>query len=190
MKKEKPTAKVFIISGPSGAGEDSVIEGLKKIINFNRVITTVTRKKRTGESEKHPYYFITVDKFKKLIKEQALLEWAIVYGDYRGCTKQEISRLLKLKRPILWKVDWQGVKTIKKALPEAVSIFVAPASYQSLEKRLIARGTDSVATIKERKAETIEWLKHKSVYDYVIINADGKLKQTIQKVAKIIKNRL
>ncbi len=177
---------IFVISGPSGAGEDSVINGLRKKMKFNRVITTVTRAKRAGEANKRPYYFISVPAFKKLIETDAFVEWAIVYGDYRGCTKAEIERLLKLKAPILWKADWQGVKTIKKQFPGTVAVFVTPTSYHVLEDRLIKRGVDSIETIKKRAAETKDWLKQKKVYDHVVYNKEGKLTETIEKVYAIL----
>lgn len=183
----KPKTKIFIISGPSGAGEDSVISALEKKIKFNRVVTTVTRKKRSSEKQGKPYYFITVKKFKEMIKNKKFVEWAIVYGDYRGCTKKEINRLQKDTRPILWKVDWQGVKTIKKFLPETIAIFIAPPSLQILKKRLIKRGQDSIQTIQQRTEFTKNWLKHKNVYNYIVTNAEGKLAETIKKIEGIIK---
>lgn len=182
--------KIFIISGPSGAGEDSVIRGLQQRTRFKRVITTVTRKKRPGEKQGKPYYFISKEKFKKMIKNQEFIEWAKVYGDFRGCTKKEIQRIKKFNQPILWKVDWQGVKTIKKIMPEVVSIFIAPPSYQILEKRLIKRKKDTLKTIKKRKKFTLEWLKHSNVYDYIIINQENQLKKTINQIEKIIKKHL
>ena len=188
MNKRK--TKIFIISGPSGAGEDSVIEALHKKIAFNRVITTVTRKPLRGERQGRPYYFISIPQFKKLIAQKQLVEWAMVYGDYRGCTRRELNRLLKLKKPILWKVDWHGVRDIKKFLPEAVAIFIAPPSYEILEERLRRRGRDSLREIKRRKKFTQEWLKHKNIYDYVVINYQGKFRQTVQRAAQIIKKEL
>ena len=186
----KPKTKIFIISGPSGAGEDSVITALEKKIKFNRVVTTVTRKKRPGEKQGKPYYFITVKKFKEMVKNKEFIEWAIVYGDYRGCTKKEIERLKKDPKPILWKVDWQGVKTIKKILPETIAIFVAPPSIQTLRKRLIKRGQDSLQTIKKRTEFTKNWLKHKNVYNYVVTNKEGKLTETTKKIEGLIKDEL
>jgi guanylate kinase len=187
---KKNNAKIFIISGPSGVGEDAVIDGLKKKINFHTVITTVTRKKRPGESQGHPYYFISEKKFQAMLERKEFIEWAVVYGVYRGCTIKEIRRLLELEKPIIWKVDWQGVKTIKKFCPEAVAIFITVPSYQILVKRLIKRGLDSAAVIKNREKFTKNWLKHKGTYDYTVINQEGKLKQTIDKIEKIINKEL
>lgn len=187
VKNEKP-ANIFIISGPSGAGEDAIIDGLKKKIKFNTVITTVTRKKRKNEKQGRPYYFITEKKFKKLLQEKKFIEWAYVYGCYRGCTFSEIKRLKKIGRPIIWKVDWKGVKTIKKIFPEAVAIFITVPSYQTLIKRLEKRGLDSKTTIKTREKYTKNWFKQKKLYDIAVVNKDGKLNEAISKVESIIKN--
>ncbi|MFA6255131.1 MAG: guanylate kinase [Patescibacteria group bacterium] len=187
----KKQNKIFIISGPSGVGEDVIIDGLKKKIKFNQLTTTVTRKMRVGERQGKPYYFITAKKFKTMIKNKEFVEWAIVYGDYRGCPKKEIKRLLKLNKPILWKVDWQGVKTAKKTFPgQVVAIFIIPDSYQILEKRLVKRGWDSIQTIKNRKKFTLEWFKHKSIYDYIVVNHQGKLRQAINETVTIIREEL
>lgn len=102
-----------------------------------------------------------------------------------------MTRLLKLNKPILWKVDWQGVKTAKKIFPgQVVAIFIVPDSYQILEKRLVKRGWDSIKTIKNRKRFTLNWFKHKKIYDYTVINHQGKLRQTINQTAAIIKKEL
>jgi guanylate kinase len=176
----------FIISGPSGAGEDSVIEGLGKKIKFERVITTVTRKKRAGEKEGKPYHFITVSKFKKMIKNKEFWEWAQVYGDYRGATHKELNRLIRRKSLALWKVDYQGAETIKKKMPEVLSIFISPPSLASLKERLIKRGQDPLDVIKKRMPFTKKWLKHTESYDYIVINKEDKLQETTNKVFKIL----
>ena len=183
-------SKIFIISGPSGAGEDSVINGIRKKIKFNRIRTTITRKPRNIERQGKPYFFTTPKKFKVMIANHEFIEWAIVYGDYRGATKKEVNRVLKLKKPVIWKVDWQGVRAIKKALPETVAIFIKPSSYKVLEKRLFSRHLDTPQTIKSREQESKDWLKKNKMYDYVVINEDGKLTQTIKRVEMIIKKEL
>ncbi len=180
----------FIISGPSGAGEDSVIEGLGKRIKFERVITTVTRGKRLGEKEGKPYHFITVPKFKKMIKNKEFWEWAKVYGDYRGATHKELNRLKRKKILVLWKVDYQGAETIKKKMPEVLSISISPPSLASIEKRLVKRGQDSLEVIKKRMPFTKKWLKHTKGYDYIVVNKENKLKETIDRVFKILMKSL
>jgi guanylate kinase len=187
----KKQNKIFIISGPSGAGEDAVIDGLKKKIKFNHLITMVTRKMRPGERQGNPYHFVTVKKFKEMIKGDKFIEWAVVYGDYRGCPKKEMTKLLKLNEPIIWKADWQGVETAKKIFTDlVVAVYINTPSYKILERRLVLRGWDSMQTIENRKKFTLEWFKHKGIYDYIVTNYEGKLDQTIDKIEKIIKKEL
>lgn len=187
MIKPKIRKTVFsIISGPSGAGEDSVIEGLKKKIKLERVITVVTRKKRRGEKKGKPYYFVSIPKFKKMIEGGEFVEWAKVYGDYRGSTKKEIARLKKKKILALWKIDFQGVEIVKKKMPEVISIFIYPPSEEVLEGRLIKRGQDSLEVIRKRRAFTRKWLNHKKNYDYVVVNRENKLVKTINEVLGIL----
>ncbi|HLD30743.1 MAG TPA: guanylate kinase [Patescibacteria group bacterium] len=180
----------FIISGPSGAGEDSVIEGLKDKIKYERVITTVTREKRIGEREGFPYYFVSRKKFESMINKDAFIEWADVYGDYRGATKKEIERLNKKNTLALWKVDFQGVETIKKKIPGVLSVLILPPSLKVLEERLIKRKTDTPETIKKRLPFTKKWLKQRKSYDYTVINEENKLKETIDRVLRILLENL
>ena len=180
----------FIISGPSGAGEDSVIEGLKDKIKYERVITTVTREKRIGEREGFPYYFVSRKKFESMINKDAFVEWVDVYGDYRGATKKEIGRLNKKNILALWKVDFQGVETIKKKIPGVLSVLILPPSLKVLEERLIKRKTDTPETIKKRLPFTKKWLKQRKSYDYTVINEENKLKETIDSVLRILLENL
>lgn len=181
---------IYIISGPSGAGEDSVLEIIDKDLGANRVITTVTRNMRPHEKQGQPYYFVDRLTFEKMLANDEFIEWAEVYGDLRGCTKQEISRLQALDRPILWKVDWQGVRSLKKIFPKAVAIFIMPPDYETLERRLVKRDTDDPEVIKKRADFSRDWLNHQEVYDHVVINADGALDQTIAQVKAIIQSDL
>ncbi len=184
MKKE---AKIFLISGPSGAGEDVIIDGVNERLPLTPVITTVTRGMRRGEAQGDPYYFISEEEFKKRLENNEFAEWAYVYNCYRGCTHAEIQRLLKLGRPIVWKLDWHGVISVKKLYPQAVSIFITVPDYDTLVRRLEKRGLDSPATIREREGFTREWLEKGDVYDYTVINRDGELDKAISEVEEIIR---
>lgn len=186
--------RLFIISGPSGAGEDSVIRGLKKHFKITRVVTTVTREKRKGEKEGEPYYFISKKEFEKGIKKGEFAEYADVYGYLYGTTFKELKKVQKecekSNKIEFWKIDWQGVKTVKKQHPDIISILIEPTSIKSLEKRLIKRGQDSLPVIQKRLAAAKIWLKHKDIYDYRVLNCDGKIDEAVEKAAKIIKKHL
>ncbi|MGC9048615.1 MAG: guanylate kinase [Patescibacteria group bacterium] len=180
-------SKLFVISGLSGAGKDSVIEGLRKEnLNFNWVITTTTRPMRSGESEGRPYHFVSKEEFEKMIQNNELLEWALVYGYYYGLQKKDVEKLLKEDKPVILKIDYQGAKTIKNKFPEVIVIFIIPPSLEILEKRLRTRGQDSEEVIKKRLAEAEKELSTLDQWDYVVKNEEGKLEKTVRQIKKII----
>ena len=177
---------IFIISGPSGAGEDSAIDGLKKHFPIERVITTSTRKARQGESQGNPYYFISQKEFQKNIDNNNFFEYAREYNDnYYGVTKKEITRVINSPKIGIWKIEYKGVISAKKLFPKIIAIFLN-APLKTLEKRIRSRGNITDEYVKERLNYTREWLKHKDIYDYEVINKQGKLNETIKKIADII----
>ena len=185
------SSNIFIISGPSGAGEDSVIEGLKKYFQIERVITTSTRSMRTGESQGKPYYFISQEEFEKKIEQDEFAEYAQEYNDnFYGVTKDELERVKSSGNIGLWKIEYKGVITAKKKFPEIKSIYIAPPSLEILKQRILRRDPSvSEEYLKERMDYTKEWMKHEDVYDYKVINEEGKLDETIEKVAGIIRKQ-
>ncbi len=184
-------SNIFIISGPSGAGEDSVIEGLKKYFKIERIITTTTRAMRSGESEGNPYYFINQEEFQKKIENNEMAEYAQEYNNnFYGVSKIELERVANSGKIGLWKIEWKGVITAKKSYPEIKSIFITVSDLKILENRIRRRDEVSDEYIKERMEYTKEWLKHEDIYDFKVINEEGKLKETVQEVAEIIKNNL
>lgn len=183
MKK----SNIFIISGPSGAGEDSIIEGLKNFFKIERIITTTTRAMRPGESQGKPYYFISREEFVTRRDNNEFVEWAEQYnGNLYGVTKEEIERVKNSSHIGTWKIEWKGVMTAKKIFPEIPSIFIN-APLDVLENRIRRRDTVSEEYIKERTEYTKDWLKHKNIYDYEVVNEEGKLENAIKEVAEIIK---
>lgn len=193
MSSEK--SSIFIISGPSGAGEDSIIEGLRKYFPIERVITTSTRLMRLGESQSNPYYFISREEFVKRRDNSEFVEWAEQYnGNLYGVTKKEIERVKSAGRRTgkvgIWKIDWKGVITAKKLYPEVPAIFITVSDIKVLEDRIRRRGGISEKYIKERMEYTKKWMKHKDIYDYEVVNEEGKLPEAIQKTAEIIRKHL
>lgn len=184
-------SKIFIISGPSGAGEDSIIEGLRKYFPIERVISTTTRSMRAGESQGRPYYFISEDEFKNGVKKGDFFEWTEEYnGKLYGVTKKEIERVKNLEHIGIWKIEYKGVATAKKLIPGIIAIFVTVTDLKILENRIRRRDGVSEEYIKERMKYTEEWMKHADVYDYTVVNEEGKLDEAIAKTAEIIKSHL
>lgn len=181
---------IFIISGPSGAGEDSVIDGLEKILPIERVITTTTRQMRPGETSGKPYYFISHKDFTELIKQKKFLEYAEEYNDnYYGVTHNEINRVKMSGKIGLWKIEYKGVITAKKLMPEITAIFIG-APLKILEKRIRKRDNVTEKFVQERLRYTKEWLKHLDIYDHLVENKEGKLNLTIKQVAEIISKKI
>ncbi len=186
---------IFIISGPSGAGEDSVIEGLREYFPIERVITASTRAMRPGEAQGNPYYFVSRGEFIERRDSGEFVEWAEQYnGNLYGVTKEEIERVKSAGRQTgkvgIWKIDLKGALTAKKLFPEIPAIFVTVSDPKILEDRIRRRDGVSEEYIKERMEYTKEWMKHKDVYDYKVYNEEGKLDETIAKTAEIIKSHL
>lgn len=182
--------KLFIISGLSGSGKSSVVKGLGGKIKFAQLVTTTTRPKRKGEKDGKSYYFVTEKKFKKLIKSGQFLEWSKVYGHYYGSTRKEMKKALRKKSSIILIIDCQGAKKIKKEISEAKVIFLTVESLKSLKNRLLKRGQDSLAVIARRLGEARIELKTLKNWDYVAINRENRLKETIEKVKGIILKNL
>jgi guanylate kinase len=187
-----PHRNIFIISGPSGAGEDSVIEGLKKILPIERVITTTTRLTREGESQGNPYYFISKEDFEKKIRNDELAEYAQEYnGNFYGVEKKELERPINPEKVRIWKIEYKGVITAKKKFPKIKSIYIAAPSLEILKKRIKKRNSNiSEEYLEERMRYTEEWMKHENIYDFKVVNKEGKLNETIEKVAEIIRKNL
>lgn len=184
MKSQKP---LVIISGPSGSGEDSIIEGLAKRMHIERVITTTTRDKRHGERDGHPYYFISKDAFERSVADGQFFECAQHYNDnYYGVTFEEIKRVQHSGKVGIWKIEYKGVQRAKELIPDILAIFIS-APLDILEARLRRRDTVTDEYIEERMAYTKEWLNHTDIYDVTVENEEGKLIETIATVEDIIR---
>ena len=147
-------SKVFIISGPSGAGEDSIIRGLEKIFPIEKVTTTTTREMRTGESPGRPYYFVSKENFAFGIENGDFFEYAEEdRGNFYGVTKKEMQRALYSNKPVIWKLDYKGVITAKKIIPDCITIFI-DVPPEVIERR-----------IRKRDQATEEYIKINAEYE-------------------------
>jgi guanylate kinase len=179
---------IVIISGPSGAGEDSVIDGLAKLTRINRIITTTTRDMRPGESDGNPYYFISKESFEQKIAQGEMIEWAKQYnGNLYGVTRSELERVNALPGVGTWKIEYQGVMSAKKLFPEIKSIFIMADSLEVLAERIRSRSHVTEEYIQERMAYSREWLKHEDIYDHKVINRQGHLDEAISEIMEILK---
>lgn len=180
---------IFIISGPAGSGKDTVIDGLIKFLPITRVITTTTRAARKGEIDGAPYYFVSREQFEKDIAEKKFIEHSTNENDaLYGVTHEELDRVTRSGKIGIWKMDWKGVIAAKKIFPNISAVYIS-APLPILESRLRKRdGSEKdEAYFQERMAYTREWLKHTEIYDYTIENEEGKIDETIQKVATLLR---
>jgi guanylate kinase len=184
------TSKIFILSGPSGAGEDSIIEGLKKIFPIERIMTTTTREMRPGESEGHPYYFISKEDFRAGIERGNFFEWAEEdRGNFYGVTKKEIERVLLLDKIIIWKLDYKGVINARQLYPEAISILI-DVPLEVIEKRIRLRDNATDEYVQERLAYANGWYENRDKFNYSIKNEDGRLDKAIEETVAIIRKNI
>lgn len=165
--------KLVIISAPSGAGKTTIVNHLLRnddSLEFS--ISATTRKPRGTEKNGLEYYFMTVDEFRKKIRNKSFVEWEEVYKDqYYGTLKSEIERIWSAGRSVLFDVDVKGGINLKKIFSDqAVSIFIMPPSVEELEKRLLARATDSPEKIRMRVEKAKEELKLAESFDFIVIN--------------------
>ncbi len=166
-------AKLFVIAAPSGAGKTTLVQALIRNNPEQRFsISYTTRGQRSNEANGRDYHFVTVEEFEKLIREDALLEYAEVFDNYYGTSRAQVDEHLANGDSVILEIDWQGAQQVRKRMPEAVTIFILPPSVVELERRLRGRGTDSNAVIERRLRDAMSDMGHWSEFDYVIFNDD------------------
>lgn len=168
-------SNILIISGPSGAGKSSLCNELfKHTDNIYFSISSTTRKIREGEIDGVHYNFIKEDEFIKGIKNNIFLEWAKVHNNYYGTQKAQITKALNDNKIVLFDIDIQGQKSIKKHYPNAISIFITTPNKSVLESRLKSRALDSQEIIKDRLDFAFSEMQSIENFDFIIINDDFK----------------
>ena len=182
-----PQALLIVVSGPSGVGKDATLQELKRReFPLHYVVTVTSRPKRDGEVEGVDYFFVTREQFERLIQEKALLEYAVVYNDYKGIPKEQVSRAMQSGLDVILRVDVQGAATLRKLYPEAVLIFLAPESEYELRKRLLERRTETSVQLQARLDIAKEEMKRCWEFDYVVVNSTGRLCETAKTIEDII----
>jgi guanylate kinase len=155
---------------------------------FYFVVTATTRAAREGEVHGRDYFFVSHDEFAQMIEDDELLEYAIVYNDYKGVPKQQIRDALGSGRDVIMRVDVQGAATIRKLLPEAIFIFLSAESEEALENRLRERKSESAEGLNLRIATARQEVKRVSEFDFCVINAEGQQEAAVDTILAIIKS--
>ncbi len=178
---------LIVLSGPSGVGKDSVIDELKsRNISFHFVVTATTRPKRPGEEHGVHYWFYTPQEFEKLLQMGELLENATVYGNSYGVPKEDVREALKRGEDAIMRIDVQGAAHIKRIVPDALFIFLAPPSFEAILTRLGNRNTESPKDLQRRIDNYHQEMKAITTFDYVVINHDDSLDKTVDQILAII----
>ncbi|WP_188691836.1 guanylate kinase [Bowmanella pacifica] len=169
------SGNLFILAAPSGAGKSSLIKALLERHQDRSMQVSVshtTRQPRPGEQDAVHYHFVAKSEFEQLIKQDAFFEWAEVFGNYYGTSKQAIADTLERGIDVFLDIDWQGARQVKALMPQTITVFIAPPSRAELLRRLQSRGQDSEAVIADRMNKARAEISHYNEFDYVVVNDD------------------
>ena len=183
----EPSPLLIVLSGPSGVGKDVVLREIKlRRHPLYFVTTATTRPKRSGEEDGVDYCFVSETEFREMMGRDELLEWAEVYGHWYGVPKSPIHQALRRGEDVMVKVDVQGAATIKRLVPQAVSIFLAPPSFEELEARLRKRKTESDVDLELRLNKAKEEMNELPHFDYVVVNDTNGVDKVVSQISAII----
>lgn len=179
---------MLVISGPSGVGKDTIARNLieRAPDAFYFVVTATTRPPRVGEMHGRDYFFLSFNEFARMIEANELLEYAIVYNDYKGVPKQQIRDALASGRDVVMRVDVQGAATIRKLVPNAIFIYLMVESEESMVQRLRERRSETTEDLQLRIATARQELKRIGEFDYCVVNAHNTQDKTVEQILCIM----
>jgi len=166
-------ANLFIIAAPSGCGKTSLVEALiKKTKNLCVSVSHTTRPPRPNEVNGINYYFVSINEFEEMIKNNAFVEHATVFDNHYGTSTKLIREKLDEGIDVILEIDWQGARQVKENMPNTISIFILPPSNEALLGRLQQRAQDNVETINKRMSDAQNQMQHFNEFDFIVINDD------------------
>jgi guanylate kinase len=182
-----PQPLLVVISGPSGVGKDAVLKTLQRRENsLHFVVTATSRKIREGEVNGVDYIFVSVDEFESMVARDELLEYAMVYEQYKGIPKSQVRDAMHSGKDVIMRIDVQGAATIRRLCPEAVLIFLIPANQPEWIKRLEERRTETPENLNLRIHTAQQELTRMAEFDYVVVNAQDCLDEAVDAIEAII----
>lgn len=167
------TGRVVVLSGPSAAGKSTLVRCLRgRIPDLHFSVSATTRAPRPGEVDGVDYHFVTPDRFQQLIDDGALLEWAEIHGGLHrsGTLADPVRGAVAAGHPVLIEVDLAGARAVKQAMPEVLTVFLAPPNWEALKARLVDRGTETPEVIERRLATARTELAAQGDFDKVVVN--------------------
>lgn len=186
-RQNQPRPILVVLSGPSGVGKDTTLALMKqRDLPFHFVVTTTTRPRRPAEVDGVDYHFVSVGEFAEMIDANELLEYAVVYGDYKGIPKSHVRKALASGKDVILRIDVQGAATIRRLIPEVVTIFLVAESEEEQMRRLLERKTETPDRLKMRIATARKEMQHLQNFQYVVVNRDDCQEETVDKVISII----
>lgn len=185
--QRSPQPVLVVISGPSGVGKDATLNRMKEMgYPFHFVVTATTRPQRPGEVHGRDYFFLSPDEFTSMIRQNELLEHALVYGEHKGIPKSQVRQALASGKDVIMRLDVQGAATIRRLVPGAILVFLVASSEKELAERLQARRTESQQGFEKRIVTARQEMNQMVMFDYVVVNRDHHLDDTVRQIAAII----
>ena len=164
---------LFVLAAPSGGGKSSLIRALiEKDSRLKPSVSHTTRAPRPGETDGEHYYFVSDAEFQRLIESDAFLEYALVFGQYKGTGRKAVEDMMEEGFDVLLDIDWQGARQVRETFPACRTIFILPPSMSALADRLHHRGQDSEQVIEERMRRARDEISHWDEFDFVVVNDD------------------
>jgi guanylate kinase len=183
------SAKVFVITGPSGVGKGTLIKKLlERVPSVALSVSATTRSPREGEEDGRDYHFLTEEQFQERIAAKDFLEYASYSGNHYGTLNSELDRCLEKGRSVVLEIEVQGAQQVRAARPDSVQIFIAPPDASVLRERLRGRGTDSADAIDRRLKTAEQELAAQDDFDHRIVNDD--LDQAADELESIVRNSI
>jgi len=175
MSRQPATrGRVLVLSGPSAVGKSTVVRRLREQVpNLHFSVSATTRAPRPGEVDGLDYHFVSPEQFQQFIDTGELLEWAEIHGGLHrsGTLSEPVIQAAATGHPVLIEVDLAGARAVKKAMPDAITVFLAPPSWEALEQRLIDRGTETADVMARRLATAEAELAAQGEFDTVVVNS-------------------
>ena len=179
--------RLVVVSGPSGVGKGTVLKYVLERDDFVFSVSATTRSPREGEVDGVNYFYITKEKFEKMIASDEFIEYANYNGNYYGTPKFFVEDMLSKGKNVILEIEVQGAMQVKKIVPDAIFVFIAPESRQVLEARLRGRGTETEDVIAGRLAIAEKEIRACLMYDYIAVNRDGGAEKCAEDIVAAVK---